>query len=215
MEYIKIKDLRFPGNKNPATKKQMESRKKSGIKTALSGRLKKYEFKKFHKPHNTGKHRSEATKKKESETKKKNYAEGKTIKYWKGKHLTEQAKQKIGMKNSGKPCNEKSRNQMIKNVLLNNPMKNPEIAKRNGELRRKKISEELFNKILKEFNSGKSINQLAKENNLDGRTLSKILKRNGIKFDANERRRIASLNNPNVKKSWFKKTQKEVNNEIY
>jgi len=75
-------------------------------------------------------------------------------------------KMKRSIKMIGKACSEKAKEVNKKRLLKNNPMKNPEIVKKNVASR----------------------------------------KRNR-KIAANQKRRIASLTNPNVKKTWFKKKE--------
>jgi len=95
---------------------------------------------------------------------------------------------KISMQRVGIPLIHLEKYQFTtKDRILNNPMKNPEIAKKNADARRLNFPIEVLDIIITEFNAGKSISQLAKDNKVNRGALSRLLKRNGIKINKGER----------------------------
>ena len=107
-----------------------------------------------------------------------------------------------------KSTTEKYKKNLTKKMILNNPMKNFELAKKQhiNDKRNFRIKPEDIPNILEELKT-KSMTQLAKEKKIDIKTLTNVLNKNGIFLDTKERLRFASLNNPNVRKTWFTKEE--------
>ena len=205
-EYRKVKRIKMP----PKTKRQLDTSRMNGLKTMLTKNPMK-------NPAIVEKVRKANLGKKCPKTTLRNILNNpsKIKPGFKGKKHTKESKMKNSMKHLGKKGNAKSREQCLKNVLFNNPMKNPIIAKKNAESRKLKLPKEILEKVISEFNVGKSISQLGNENKVDPGALSRLLKREGVIINIHERRILYNKINPDIRKTQFKKGGQNIGNKTY
>lgn len=207
VEYRKVKDGNRKGNRNPKTEKQLEASRKSGLKVMLTKNP-------MYNPKSLNKLRKSL--KKGLEKRRKNPIFQKNLfkkgnqfgKLRKNRKISEEQKIKQSMKMMGRKTGRKMNETLIRMIIFNHPMRNPEFLKKYQEARRLKLPEEVLNKVIKEFQEGKSITQLVEELKINCETLSKLLKRNGIKFTHGERISIYNKINPKIINTQFKKGEK-------
>lgn len=212
-EYRKIKDMNRPGNVGNKTNRQIDASRKSGLKVMLTNNP-------MRNPKSIEKIKASAPRALEKRRHNPNF---KRILFKKGNQfgklrkntkISDKQKLMLSIKHLGKPVNPKSNAALMRYLIFNgHPMNNPELVKKCAEANRKKFPVDVLENIKKEFLSGKSITQLAKENKVDRGVLSKILKANQVAVNRGERIRMYNLTNPRIISTQFKKSTREVENE--
>jgi len=135
----KIKDLRKPGNKNPKTQKQIEVSKLIATRTMLTKNpMKNPEIARKHADARRGRIITS-----DNLFKKGNQ-------YWKLRKkvkISEDQKAKLSIKNSGRKKSQEEKEKKKKQFLKDNPMKNPEIARKHVEIRKKNRRAKMIEKF--------------------------------------------------------------------
>jgi hypothetical protein len=165
------------------TKKQLEASRKSGLKVTLTKNpMKRRECVEKNRLKQIGRKNQQTTLRNILDNPMKNPESVEKVK----RKLTGKKNPKSSMRKLGKPLPHLKEYQFTSaKMILNNPMKNPESAKKNAELRQLNFPEETLKKIIHEYKT-KSLDKLSKEYGCDRGSLSKLLKRKGVKINKNK-----------------------------
>jgi hypothetical protein len=121
------------------------------------------------------------------------------------RNMSEEEKMRMSIRMTGKKLSEDTKAKISMSLL--GRIFSEETRKKLGEAKRKKLDKETLELLISYFKNGMSLTELSKELKVDRIVLGKILRRNGINFDAKERNSLSGKNNPNVKRTQFKKGQ--------
>lgn len=189
---IKMNNPKRRGNTKPKTAKQIEASKKNGSLVMLTNNpMKNPEVAK----------NNLRIRKERGTLKNKPFAKGNQLgRLNKNNPNQIQAGRLSGIMNTGRKHSEEHNKKISEGLKRNNPMKNPEVVKRHPALFKKGNQ---LSKGLLPWNTGKTG---IKTSNKGHKSWNKGLTK--------EDPRIKKIiDNPNVKKNWFKKKEKEVQNE--
>lgn len=205
IRFRKVKDGRRIGNRNPKTEKQLEASRESGLKVMLTKNP-------MYNPKSLEKLRKSIPEALKKRMKNPNYQRvlfkpgNQFGKLRKNRKISEEQKIKLSIKMMGRKGHPGCRENLIRYIILNgHPMENLMIREKAAAARRLKLPKDILDKVIKDFNSEKSIMQIAKEIKVDRSSLSKLLKRVGINFTKEERIRIYNKINPKIRTTQFKK----------